>query len=247
MLEVRNLYKTFEMPEGGHRVIEDLSFTVQNRDFFMILGQSGCGKSTLLRMIGGFTRPDKGEILLDGKRVEKPSRDMMMVFQNFDQLFPWFTLIENLTYGLKKVKMPVPGRNYREYAMEYLRMAGLEGFKDSYPHQLSGGMKQRGALARALCLKPGILLMDEPFSSLDYITKRGLYESVRNMTAQTGATVIMVTHDLEEALALGTTIGVLSRETGRFAGGYRRGDAGFDEGVREGLEGMLWEGESGRV
>ena len=239
MLEVRNLFKTFEVSGAENRVIRDLSFQVQDRDFYMILGQSGCGKSTLLRMIGGFEQPDRGEILLDGKRVEKPSKDMMMVFQNFDQLFPWFTLMENLTYALKKVKLPVHGQDYRGYALEYLRMAGLEAFKDSYPHQLSGGMKQRGALARALCLKPGILLMDEPFSSLDYMTKRGLYRSVREMAAQTGATVIMVTHDIEEALVLGASIAVLSRETGRFAQVHGRGEAGFDPGLKERLEACL--------
>lgn len=235
MLEVRNLFKAFEVSGAEHRVIQDLNFVVRERDFYMILGQSGCGKSTLLRMIGGFEQPDRGEILLGGKRVEKPSRAMMMVFQDFDQLFPWFTLIGNLTYALKKVKMPVPGQDFRGYALEYLRMAGLEDFQDSYPHQLSGGMKQRGALARALCLKPGILLMDEPFSSLDYMTKRGLYQSVKEMAAQTGATVIMVTHDIEEALILGTSISVLSREKGRFTEVYERGAGGFEPEVREQL------------
>ncbi|MGL5437560.1 MAG: ABC transporter ATP-binding protein [Lachnospiraceae bacterium] len=238
MLEVRKLNKSFAVSGAEHKVIVDLSFSVHDGEFYMIVGQSGCGKSTLLRMMGGFEQPDGGIILLNEKRVESPSRDMMMVFQNFDQLFPWFTLKRNLTYAVKKARLEVPGHDYDGYVMEYLRLAGLEEFKNSYPHQLSGGMKQRGALARALCLKPGILLMDEPFSSLDYITKQGLYQSVRDMTQRTGATVVMVTHDIGEALLLGTSIGVLSKETGQFTAVYQRGD-GFDAGLREQLEASL--------
>lgn len=235
MLEVRHVFKSFEVSGGEHRVIEDLSFTVQDKDFFIILGKSGCGKSTLLRMIGGFEAADKGDILLGGTSVAGPSKDMMMVFQSFDQLFPWYTLKGNLVYALKKAEVTVPGGKYDEYAAEYLKMAGLEEFTDSYPHQLSGGMKQRGALARALCLKPRILLMDEPFSSLDYMTKRSLYKSIGEMKAQTGATVVMVTHDIEEALLLGTSIGVLAG--GDFAGIYHKGEDGFDTGLKERLEG----------
>ena len=239
MLEVRNLYKSFDVAGKRQRVIEDLSFVVQDRDFYMILGQSGCGKSTLLRMLGGFAAPDKGDILLDGQRVIRPSRNMMMVFQDFNQLFPWFTLKGNMIYALKKAKIRVEGDDYGAYALAYLRMAGLEGCMDSYPHQLSGGMKQRGALARALCLRPGVLLMGEPFSSLDYMTKHGLYKSIKEMVEQTGATVVMVTHDIEEALCLGTSIRVLSKESGRFSGMYDQGGDGFSAGVREQMEGCL--------
>lgn len=235
MLEVRHVFKSFEVSGGEHRVIEDLSFTVQDKDFFIILGKSGCGKSTLLRMIGGFEAAHKGDILLDGTSVAGPSKDMMMVFQSFDQLFPWYTLKGNLVYALKKAGITVPGGKYDEYAAEYLKMAGLEGFTDSYPHHLSGGMKQRGTLARALCLKPRILLMDEPFSSLDYMTKRSLYKSIAQMKAQTGATVVMVTHDIEEALLLGTSIAVLAE--GSFAGIHHKGKDGFDTGLKERLEG----------
>lgn len=245
MLEVRNLSKSFAVAGAERRVIRDLNLTVENRAFFMILGQSGCGKSTLLRIIGGFEKPDRGEILLDGKPVEKPSKDIMMVFQDFEQLFPWFTLKKNLVYALKKAKVAIPGRDYDGYVRRYLKMAGLEGFEDSFPHQLSGGMKQRGALARALCLKPGVLLLDEPFSSLDPVTKQGLYTCVGEMAGQTGTTVVMVTHDIGEALVLGTSIAVLSKETGRFLDLFARGAEGFEPGAREGLEACL-EGQ-GRV
>lgn len=213
MLEIKNLYRSFPGSGSVHPVIRDLSFSVKEQDFYVILGQSGCGKSTLLRLIGGFDKPDSGQILLDGKEVTKPSKDMMMVFQSFDQLFPWHTLKGNLIYAMKKVRIPVPEEGYEGYALRYLEMAGLGGFENSYPHQLSGGMKQRGALARALCLKPRVLLMDEPFSSLDYVTKRNAYQNIRHMAKQTGCTIIMVTHDIDEALLLGTTVAVFSKET----------------------------------
>lgn len=239
MLTVRGLSKSFQSGGTTHEVIRELDFTVQDRAFFMVLGQSGCGKSTLLRMLGGFLAPDGGEILLDGKPVKRPSKDIMMVFQDFDQLFPWFTLEGNLKYALKKTKAEVPGRDVTGYVKRYLEMAGLWDFKDCYPHQLSGGMKQRGALSRALCLRPGVLLLDEPFSSLDTVTKEGLYECVKAMAGQTGTTVVMVTHDVGEALYLGTSIAVLSRETGRFSGTFARAADGFPPGTRQALEACL--------
>jgi len=178
------------------RVIEDLSFVVQDRDFYMILGQSGCGKSTLLRMLGGFAAPDKGDILLDGQRVIRPSRNMMMVFQDFNQLFPWFTLKGNMIYALKKAKIRVEGDDYGAYALAYLRMAGLEGCMDSYPHQLSGGEQQRVAIARALINRPDILLADEPTGNLDphnAMEIMGLLEEINRQ----GTTVVVVTHSSE--------------------------------------------------
>lgn len=236
MLEIRNIHKSFTVPDGKHRVIRDLSFHFRAGAFHIVLGQSGCGKSTLLRMLGGFERPDEGEVILKGKTVRKPSRDMMMVFQSFDQLFPWFTLKKNLIYGLTKTGICVPDNDYAGYVTDYLVMAGLGDFMDCYPHQLSGGMKQRGALARALCLRPEVLLMDEPFSSLDGMTKRGLYDSVQRMTGDCEATIIMVTHDIEEALILGSVVMVLSKESGRFSAVYEAGPEGFNADVRSRLE-----------
>jgi len=231
MLEIKHLNKSFPSAGSVRSVIEDLNFKVEDREFYMILGQSGYGKSTLLRQIGGFDRPDSGEILLDGRPVTAPSKDMMMVFQSFDQLFPWYTLEGNLIYALKKVRSPMNGRELSEYARQYLDLAGLAGFENSYPHQLSGGMKQRGALARALCLKPAVLLMDEPFSSLDYITKRKSYGNLKNMAAQTGTTIIMVTRDIEEALILDSAIAVFSRETKNFREVFSPGGRGVGAGV----------------
>lgn len=239
MLEIRHLSHSFSVSGEIHPVIEDLSFSVQDREFFVILGQSGCGKSTLLRIIGGFLKPDSGFVCLDGKTVTAPSKDQMMVFQGFDQLFPWFTLRGNLLYALKKAHMGIPAKELPAYADRYLSLAGLDGFGDSYPHQLSGGMKQRGALARALCLRPGILLMDEPFSSLDAITKKNSYAHVRTLARQVNCTILLVTHDIEEALLLGTSIAVLSKVTKRFSAVYPNQPGTRSQALRDELETQL--------
>lgn len=221
MLEIHNLYKSYPNRKGTLSVIEDLSFHVSDGEFFVILGESGCGKSTLLRLIAGFDQPDSGGILLDHVPVRAPSSDRLMVFQSFDQLFPWYTLRENLIYGMKKIRLPIPRQDLSAHADRYLAMAGLSGFETHYPHQLSGGMKQRGALARALCLKPKVLLMDEPFSSLDYLTKQNSYGQIREMAAQTGCTILLVTHDIAEAVALGNAIAIFSKAKRTFTRVYR--------------------------
>ena len=179
----------------------------------VILGKSGCGKTTLLRIIGGFLPADSGLVLLDGKPVEGPSRQMIMVFQSFDQLFPWFTLEGNLIYALKKAKKFKDPQVLQSTACHYLEITGLLEFRNHYPHTLSGGMKQRGALARAMALKPRLLLMDEPFSSLDYLTRKQAQASLKGLAADNRSTVILVTHDIEEALTLGTRIAVLDSHT----------------------------------
>lgn len=210
MLEITNLCKKYTTKASCHNVLSDISFSVNEGDFLVILGQSGCGKTTLLRLMGGFLAPDSGCILLDGKPVTKPSDQMVMVFQSFDQLFPWFTLEKNITYALKKAKKGGTASDRQATASHYLSMTGLSDFKDSYPHTLSGGMKQRGALARALALNPRLLLMDEPFSSLDYLTRTQLQTSLKELVLKNHSTVILVTHDIEEAIFLGTRIAVLS-------------------------------------
>lgn len=235
MLEIRHIFKSFTVSGQSHSVIRDLSFSVAEGRFYTILGQSGCGKSTLLRMIGGFDPPDSGEILLDREKVTAPSKDMMMVFQNFEQLFPWYTLKGNLVYAMKKAKLKNTG-GLESRADQYLEMAGLAGFGDRYPHQLSGGMKQRGAIARALCLNPRVLLMDEPFSSLDYLTKKNLHKTVLDMAEKTGCTILLVTHDIEEALILGDYVAVLSRDTGNFKEIFEKGEEGYEQGLKEKLE-----------
>lgn len=217
MLEISHICKTYRDGSGEHPVLSDLSFSVNEGDFLVILGQSGCGKTTLLRLMGGFLAPDSGTILLDGAPVEKPSSQIVMVFQSFDQLFPWFTLEQNITYALKKAKKETTAARRKAAAARYLSMTGLLEWKDSYPHTLSGGMKQRGALARALALKPRLLLMDEPFSSLDPLTRAQLQASLQELALRNHSTVILVTHDIGEALLLGTRIAVLSHHSHRIS------------------------------
>lgn len=250
MLEVKQLYKAYPVAGGTLPVLWDVSFTVEEGEFYMILGRSGCGKTTLLRLLGGFEKPDGGQILLDGQEVNKPSPRQMMVFQSFDQLFPWYTLRENLIYAMKRGGV---GRNageerktrkaekamLEERMRKYLKLAELSDFADSYPHQLSGGMKQRGALARALCLEPEMMLLDEPFSSLDYVTKKESGQRVKEMAAKTGCTAVMVTHDIEEALELGTVIAVMGKENRGLKAVFRKGREGFPSDLKGQLEAYL--------
>ena len=206
MLEITHVCKKYTDGSSHHEVLSDISLTVREGDFLVILGQSGCGKTTLLRLMGGFLKPDSGNILLEGKPVEKPSGQMVMVFQSFDQLFPWFTLEKNITYALKKAKIGKNTSDRQAAAFHYLSMAGLSDFKDSYPHTLS--------------LNPRLLLMDEPFSSLDYLTRTQLQASLKKLALKNHSTVILVTHDIEEALTLGTRIAILSRSSHRISHFY---------------------------
>ena len=194
-------------------VLDGVTLSLLEGERFVLLGRSGCGKTTLLRCMGGFLHPDAGEILLQGERVEKPAADRMMVFQDFNQLFPWMTLKKNLTYAIKKANPLVTREERERIAMEFLAAAGLSGFENQYPAELSGGMKQRGALARALAVGPKLLLMDEPFSSLDYLSRMTARKTVLTMAEQTGCTVFLVTHDIDEAVELGTRIGVFDINT----------------------------------
>ena len=220
MLKIENLCKQYGRGETLHPVLSQVNLSVEEGDFLVILGQSGCGKTTFLRILGGFLSPDAGTVFLDGKPVKKPSCDMIMVFQSFDQLFPWFTLEKNILYALKKSRGIKDSKEGREQACRYMEMTGLLEFKDQFPHTLSGGMKQRGALARALALKPRLLLMDEPFSSLDYLTRKQARKSLKNLTQTNRSTVVLVTHDIEEAVELGTKIAILDHKTHRISHWY---------------------------
>ena len=193
-------------------VVEDISLLVNAGEFISIIGPSGCGKSTLLSLVSGLLRPTRGRILDRGEEVEGPSRKRVLIFQGH-LLFPWKTAAGNIEFVLKPRGVPRQAR--REMAMEYLRRVGLEEQADAYPHQLSGGMQQRIGIARALAAEPDILLLDEPFSSLDLVSKCSIIDELKMIALEMGKTVILVTHNLEEAFYIGHRAYLLSSGPGR--------------------------------
>lgn len=218
IVEVENVTKTFANGKSKISVLDNVSFAVGNDEFACLVGPSGCGKSTMLRIIAGLEKPDSGRILFHGQPITQPSPKITMIFQLFG-LLPWKTALENVEVPLEVVGIEKEKRKH--VAEEYLNMVGLEGFENTYPHDLSGGMKQRVGIARALALKPEVLLMDEPFSSLDEITAktlRGLVLDIwRNPTLPTN-TFIMVSHNVEEAVFMADRVIVMSPRPGRVIG-----------------------------
>lgn len=213
-LEVRNLSKIYSggsSNSGDVTAVSDVSLKVADSEFVMIVGPSGCGKSTLINMIGGLETPTSGEILLDGKPVSGPGVDRGMVFQGYS-LFPWLTVQKNIEFGLKMKKIPAKER--AERAKAYIDMVGLNGFENALPKQLSGGMKQRVAIARTLANEPEVLLMDEPFGALDAQTRMVMQELLSDISVKTGTTILFITHDIDEAVLLGHRVYVMSRRPG---------------------------------
>lgn len=206
---------------GGHIVLQDLSLEVQEGEFLSILGKSGCGKSTLLRILGGFDPPDRGKVTLGEQPVQSPGSRMIMIFQESRQLFPWMTLMGNIVYAIKKTARSVGKEQAAARAAACLSEVGLAGYEQSYPHELSGGMKQRAALARALALEPAVLLMDEPFSSLDYLTRRSAQDTLLRLWRERGVTVVFVTHDIDEALTLSQQIAVFDHAAHRLGESFQ--------------------------
>jgi len=199
-LEVVDVGKDFLIP-----IIDRVSFTVEAGEFVCLLGPNGCGKTTLLRIIGGLEPPTRGRVVLGGHRVG-------VVFQE-DRLLPWLTVRKNVELVLKPVGLGPTER--RETAARYLGMAGLAGFEDYYPGRVSGGMRQRAAIARALAVEPDVLLMDEPFGALDAQNRRIMQREVRRIWRETGRTIVFVTHSIEEAVEIGTTLIMLSARPAR--------------------------------
>jgi NitT/TauT family transport system ATP-binding protein len=197
---------------GTMAVFEGLHLSVRDRETVCILGPSGCGKTTLLRAMHGLIALDDGRVLVDGRPVTSPRRDVAMVFQHFG-LMPWKRARANVAYGVELAGLS--GEVCRERVGRYIEMVGLRGFEDHYPYQLSGGMQQRVGLARALALEPEILLMDEPFGSLDAQTREILQDELLRIHALAPHTMVFITHSIEEAIALGDRIVVLSRRPGR--------------------------------
>jgi NitT/TauT family transport system ATP-binding protein len=194
------------------RALEPTNLAIADNAFVTIVGPSGCGKSTLLRLIAGLDQPTTGRILLDGIAVEEPGADRGMVFQSYT-LFPWLTLAENVAFGLREKGMPAQKR--AEIVREWLARMGLSGFADHYPKQLSGGMQQRTAIARALANDPAILLLDEPFGALDDQTRALMQELLLGIWERERKTVLFVTHDIEEAIFLASRVVVMTARPGR--------------------------------
>lgn len=207
-LRLENISKSF----GDVQALKDLSFTVEKNEFVALLGPSGCGKTTSLRIIDGVTEPDEGVFTIDGETVKGSGRDRGFVFQEF-RLFPWRTVIENVMFGLEIAGVQKEER--RERAKKYISMVGLSDFEGHYPHELSGGMKQRVGIARALAIEPEILLMDEPFGALDAMTRETMQEELLDIWQQERRTVVFVTHDIDEAVFLADRIHILQPRPGR--------------------------------
>jgi NitT/TauT family transport system ATP-binding protein len=210
---LENVSHVYRPPRGREVLaLDQVSLEVANREFVALLGPSGCGKSTLLYLIGGFLPVEAGSITVDGKKVAGPGPDRGIVFQHF-ALFPWKTVRGNILYGLERQGMPKAEREKR--AQDFIELVGLQGFEDSYPSQLSGGMKQRTAIARTLAFDPSILLMDEPFGALDAQTRGLMQAELMRIFQRTPKTVIFVTHDVQEAVYLADRVAVMSARPGR--------------------------------
>src|SRR3989338_4459780 len=211
-LIVRNVTKTFPTRTGNTNALKNVSFDVREGEFVCLVGPSGCGKSTLLNLIAGLEKPDSGEILLDGKEVIVPGPDRVVIFQE-GALFPWMSVLENVEYGLKI--RGVGAKERQEIALEFLSLVHLDKFAHSFIHELSGGMRQRVAIARGLALEPRILLMDEPFNALDTQTRDLLVEELRAIWSKIGNTVLFITHNVREAVYLADRVVLLSFRPGR--------------------------------
>lgn len=211
LLEIKDLSKSFRKDNKKVSVLNEVSFYVKKGELLSVVGPSGCGKSTLLGLIAGFDKCDKGNMFFKGQKIIKPSSNRIMVFQDFNQLFPWKTVLQNVLFPLNINKKEIALSKRIELAKKYLKMVKLDGYEDYYPHEISGGMKQRTAIARALIMKPEILLMDEPFGSLDIQTRTQLQRILIELWREIEATIIFVTHGIEEAVILSDRIIVMGK------------------------------------
>lgn len=214
LLEVSGVTLQYKTKDHLITATYRVDFQVFRSDRYVLLGPSGCGKSTLLKAVGGYLSPVEGTIRLKGETITRPGPDRMMVFQEFDQLLPWKTVKQNVTFTLVK-SGTLEGKAAEEKALHYIEKVNLTKFVDSYPHMLSGGMKQRVAIARAMAMEPDILLMDEPFAALDALTRRKMQEELLQLWDDTRFTVLFVTHSILEAITVGNCILLLSPHPGQ--------------------------------
>jgi NitT/TauT family transport system ATP-binding protein len=199
-------------PARRFTALDDITLDVTSGEFLALVGPSGCGKSTLLDLLGGLEAPTSGRILLDGRPIEGPARDRGIVFQQY-ALFPWRTAVQNIEFGLDIAGLKLKAR--REKALHYLDLVGLSAFANRYPHELSGGMKQRVAIARSLAYDPEVLMMDEPFAALDAQTRETLQSELLRIWRRTGKTIVFITHGIDEAVVLGQRVAIMTSRPGR--------------------------------
>jgi NitT/TauT family transport system ATP-binding protein len=213
-IQFRKVTKEFAVRDSDQPFValSEVDLEVKEGEFLTLVGPSGCGKSTLLDLLTGLSRPTGGEILIDGRTVEGPGLDRGIVFQQY-ALFPWRTALGNVEFGLEA--KAVPRKERKELGRSYLELVGLDGFADRYPHELSGGMRQRVAIARSLAFDPDVLLMDEPFAALDAQTRESLQEELLRIWEKTGKTIVFITHGIDEAVYLGQRVAVMSSRPGR--------------------------------
>ena len=214
LLQVDGVSLEYRTPERIVRATHRVSFDVHAGDRFVLLGPSGCGKSTLLKAVAGFVPPSEGEIRLEGRRVLQPGPDRIVVFQEFDQLPPWKTVVQNVMFPLRQARR-LSRAEARELALDSLHKVGLADFADAYPHTLSGGMKQRVAIARALANDPAVILMDEPFGALDAQTREVLQDELSRIQRLEHKTIVFVTHSIREAVYLADRVVVMTSAPGR--------------------------------
>jgi NitT/TauT family transport system ATP-binding protein len=204
----------FRTSSGPLRVVDDVSYRVHDGEFVSIIGPSGCGKTTMMNLVAGFVKPTSGAVLLDGKPVEGPGPDRGVIFQEYG-VFPWLTVKQNIAFGLNLRASRVPEREREEVCQRYMRLMGLADFADAWPKTLSGGMRQRLAIARAYAVKPEFLLMDEPFGALDAQTRSAMQDLLIEVLHTEGKTVMLITHSVEEAVYLSDRIIVMTARPAR--------------------------------
>lgn len=232
LLSLENVTLRYGQGPTAVTAVEGVSVHLTAGDRLVLLGPSGCGKSSLLRAVGGFQPVDAGTIRLRGSPVGKPGPDRMAVFQEFDQLLPWRTVAGNIAFALRRARGLGRAESF-ERARDWAGRVGLGGFADAYPHTLSGGMKQRCAIARAFAVQPAILLMDEPFAALDALSRRRMQDELLGLCEETGATCLFVTHAIDEALHVGTRVLVMTPHPGRIGAEYAVPDAARHRGTSD--------------
>lgn len=212
LIKIDQVSKSFQNKNIENQVLQQISLDINRGEIVSILGESGCGKSTLLNIIGGFEKADEGQVLLDGNKVNRPNRNCVMLFQDYG-LLPWRSVLKNVELGLENLKLSVAER--KEKALHYLDLVGLTGKEGLLPHELSGGMKQRVGIARALSLQPEVILLDEPFAALDTFNRYNLQNELLRIQSAEKTTMVLVTHDIDEAIYLSDRIFIMQPNPGQ--------------------------------